>query len=375
MDFEYSENQTAIEDLAKQILEDCVPTDQILKLVEADGWYDQKTWKSLADASLLGVALPEEFGGAGMGMEELVLVLEQAGRRAAPLPLLPTLILGALPIAEFGTEEQKKQSLPAVVTGERFLTAALVEEGRRSAARCRTTATRVDDGYTISGEKQCVPGASTASLILVPAQTETGKVAVFLVDPASDGVTLRDQEVSSGEPHSEMVLKDVSVRESDLLGSVESGEEILDWIEARGMIAACGIQLGIADSALAQTVEYQTNRRQFGVPIGSFQGPQLRAADAWIDIEAMRSTLQQAVWRLATGREARRAILVAKWWACRGGHRVAHTCQHLHGGMGADVEYPIHRWFLAAKQNEVFLGGASLHQARLGAMLVAGEAA
>jgi alkylation response protein AidB-like acyl-CoA dehydrogenase len=375
MDFEYSEDQVAIRDLAKQILEDCVPTDQILKLVQADGWYDRNTWKALADASLLGLGISEEDGGSGMGMEELVLVLEQAGRRAAPLPLLSTLVLGALPIAEFGTDEQKNQNLPEVAAGKRFLTAGLVEEGRRSAARCRTTATRVDGGYTLSGEKQCVPGASIASRILVPAQTDNGKVAVFLLDPATEGVTLLDQEVSSGEPHSQLVLADARVQDADILGSLDNGEEILDWIEARGMIAACSLQLGIADSALAQTVEYQTTRHQFGVPIGSFQGPQLRAADAWIDIEAMRSTLEQAVWRLATGREARREILVAKWWACRGGHRVAHTCQHLHGGIGADVEYPIHRWFLAAKQNEVFLGGASVHQARIGRMLVEGVAA
>ena len=99
------------------------------------------------------------------------------------------------------------------------------------------------------------------------------------------------------------------------------------------------------------------------------------AADAWIDTEAMRATLQQALWRVATERSAAREIEVAKWWACRGGHRVAHACQHLHGGIGADVEYPIHRWFLAAKQNEMILGGASLHQARLGELLASGEEA
>ncbi|MFP6662832.1 MAG: acyl-CoA dehydrogenase family protein [Deltaproteobacteria bacterium] len=373
MDFHYSEDQVAVRDLAKQILEDRVPTDGILKLLQADGWYDEGTWQALAQASLLGVALPEAYGGAGMGLIELALILEEAGRRIAPLPLIPTLVMGALPIAEFGNDEQKQANLPGVVKGERFLTAALVEEGRRDATRPSTRARAEGDGFVLSGVKTCVPAASIAARILVPATTDDGGVAVFLLDPGTSGVTLQDQQMTSGEPHSLLTLENVPVTAGDRLGGSEQGPAILRWISDRTMVAACAVQLGIADSALEQTAAYQSERKQFGVAIGTFQGPQLRAADAWIDTEAMRATLQQAVWRVATDREAAREIQVAKWWACRGGHRVSHACQHLHGGIGADVEYPIHRWFLAAKQNEMILGGASLHQARLGELLAGGE--
>lgn len=373
MDFHYSEDQVAVRDLAKQILEDRVPTDGILKLLQADGWYDEGTWQALAQASLLGVALPEAYGGAGMGLIELALILEEAGRRIAPLPLIPTLVMGALPIAEFGNDEQKQANLPGVVKGERFLTAALVEEGRRDATRPSTRARAEGDGFVLSGVKTCVPAASIAARILVPATTDDGGVAVFLLDPGTSGVTLQDQQMTSGEPHSLLTLENVPVTAGDRLGGPEQGAAILRWISDRTMVAACAVQLGIADSALEQTAAYQSERKQFGVAIGTFQGPQLRAADAWIDTEAMRATLQQAVWRVATNREAAREIQVAKWWACRGGHRVSHACQHLHGGIGADVEYPIHRWFLAAKQNEMILGGASLHQARLGELLAGGE--
>ncbi|MEO2168690.1 MAG: acyl-CoA dehydrogenase family protein [bacterium] len=375
MDFHYSEDQIAIRDLAKQILEDRVPAASILKLVQADGWYDGGTWQALAQASLLGVALPESCGGAGMGFAELGIILEEAGRRVAPLPLIPTLVMGAMPIAEFGNDVQKQMNLPGVAKGERFLTAALVEEGRRDPT-CPSTRARVEaDGFVLSGVKTCVPAAKIAARILVPAATDDDGVAVFLVDPGASGVTLEDQQMTSGEPHSLLTLDNVSVAAGDRLGGPKDGAAILRWTLDRTMVAACAVQLGIADSALEQTAAYQSERKQFGVAIGTFQGPQIRAADAWIDTEAMRATLQQALWRVATERSAAREIEVAKWWACRGGHRVAHACQHLHGGIGADVEYPIHRWFLAAKQNEMILGGASLHQARLGELLASGEEA
>jgi alkylation response protein AidB-like acyl-CoA dehydrogenase len=375
MDFHYSEDQIAIRDLAKQILEDRVPAAGILKLVQADGWYDGGTWQALAQASLLGVALPESCGGAGMGFAELGLILEEAGRRVAPLPLIPTLVMGAMPIAEFGNDVQKQMNLPGVAKGERFLTAALVEEGRRDPTCPRTRARTEADGFVLSGVKTCVPAAKIAARILVPAATDDDGVAVFLVDPGASGVTLEDQQMTSGEPHSLLTLDNVSVAAGDRLGGPKDGAAILRWTLDRTMVAACAVQLGIADSALEQTAAYQSERKQFGVAIGTFQGPQIRAADAWIDTEAMRATLQQALWCVATERYAAREIEVAKWWACRGGHRVAHACQHLHGGIGADVEYPIHRWFLAAKQNEMILGGASLHQARLGELLASGEEA
>ena len=371
MDFAYTEDQIAIRDLARQILEDQVPTDKLLGLLGAEDWYACDLWEALAQASLLGVALPEAYGGAGMGFEELCLVLHEAGRRAAPTTLVPTLVMGAAPIAEFGTDEQKQALLPAVVSGDSVLTAALVEEGRRDPARPRTTATEDGGGFVLSGTKTCVPAASIATRILVPAATGDGAVGVFLVDPNAAGVTLTAQQVTTGEPHSLVELKNVRVEAAEVLGDPRGGAAVLRWISDRTMVASCAVALGLAESGLEQTAAYQSERKQFGVAIGSFQGPQLRAADAWIDVEAMRGTLQQAVWRLSTGRDAERAIEVAKWWACRGGHRVAHACQHLHGGMGADVEYPIHRWFLAAKQNEVILGGASQHQARIGELLVA----
>jgi alkylation response protein AidB-like acyl-CoA dehydrogenase len=160
-----------------------------------------------------------------------------------------------------------------------------------------------------------------------------------------------------------------------VLADPARGAEIVEWIMDRALVGLCAIQLGVAEEALRRTAEYTRTRKQFGRPIASFQGVALRAADAYIDLEAMRSTLLQAAWRVAEDLPARPEVAAAKWWACRGGQRVVHTAQHLHGGIGADIDYPIHRFFLWSKQLDVTLGGATRQLARLGAMLVEGPRA
>ncbi len=149
----------------------------------------------------------------------------------------------------------------------------------------------------------------------------------------------------------------------------------MSWLEERAQVGLAALQLGIAEEALRRTAAYTSQRKQFGKPIGSFQGVSLRAADAYIDVEALRSTLWQAIWRLEEGLPATAQVAAAKWWACRGGQRVVHSAQHLHGGIGADLDYPIHRYFLWARQVELTLGGAAPQLARIGAQLATAGAA
>ena len=137
----------------------------------------------------------------------------------------------------------------------------------------------------------------------------------------------------------------------------------------RALVGLCATQVGVAEGALRMAADYTSERQQFGRPLSTFQGVALKAADAYIDTEAMRVTLWQAAWRLTAGLDATREVMVAKWWAAEGGQRVVHITQHLHGGMGADVDYPVHRYFLWGKQIEDTLGGASAQLARLGRAL------
>jgi acyl-CoA dehydrogenase len=138
----------------------------------------------------------------------------------------------------------------------------------------------------------------------------------------------------------------------------------------RALVGLCALQVGVAEEALAMAAEYTSTRIQFGKPLSTFQSTSARAADAYIDTEAMRATMWQAAWRLDTGLDAAVEIEVAKWWASEAGQRVVHATQHLHGGIGADVSYPIHRYFLWGKQLEDTLGGGSAHLAAIGRALV-----
>jgi hypothetical protein len=373
MDFSFSEEQEALRDLARQIFSDHADPERLRRIETSADGVDHALWRSLAGANLLGLALPEVHGGAALGLTEIGILLEEQGRALAPVPLLATIVLGALPVARFGTPEQCTRLLPGVATGETILTAALSEHACFDPTRPRTRAKRQGDGWRLDGEKICVPAGHLAERILVPARTEGDGLGVFLVDPRAPGIALERQHVTNHEAQVRLTLTDAPVPAADVLGasagSPARGAEIVRFIEARTLVGLCSLQLGVAEEALRRTAEYTSVRKQFGRPIGAFQGVSLRAADAYIDVEAMRSTLWQAVWRLDAGMPAEMEVGVAKWWACRGGQRVVHTAQHLHGGTGADIEYPIHRFFLWSKQLDLSLGGASVQLARLGALL------
>jgi alkylation response protein AidB-like acyl-CoA dehydrogenase len=370
MDFALTEEQQATRDLAQQILEDRV-THERLKEIEAGGeGIDRDTWNELAKAGLLGIALPEEFGGAGLGFVALCQVLEQVGRTVAPVPVLPSIVLGALPVAEFGTAAQQQALLPGAVSGETILTAALVEEGT-DAQHPTTTAQRDGDGWRVDGAKTCVPAGLVADRILVPARAgDNGSIVVLIVDhPSADGVTLERQDTTNNIPEARVVLDGVQVSADDVLGDPASGAAIVDWIVDRANAALCAIATGVCDRALRMTAEYTSTREQFERPIATFQAVGQRAADAYIDTEAIRLTGLQAAWRLEEGLPAAAEVAIAKFWAADGGQRVVHAAQHLHGGIGVDRDYPLHRYFLWAKHLELTLGGATPQLLKLGGIL------
>jgi len=369
VDFSFSDEQQAFAELAGQILTDrCSP--ERLKALETGGGprFDRELWRELADAGLLGIAIPEAYGGADQGFFELALVIEQVGRRTAPVPLVETLVLGALPIAEFGSDAQKEAWLPAVVDGRAILTAALIEEGADPECPA-TTATRAGDGWRLQGRKICVPAGPLAQRILVPATLDDGAVALFLVDPAAPGVTTLPLETTSGQPEASLELSGVQVGHSDLLGDVARGGEILSWMRERATAALCSLALGVCEEALRLTAEYTKSRKQFGQAIATFQAVGQRQADAYVDTEAIRLTSWQAAWRIARGMPASTQVAIAKYWAAAGGQRVVHTAAHQHGGAGVDRDYPLHRYFLYAKQLELSLGGATRQLLHVGKVI------
>jgi alkylation response protein AidB-like acyl-CoA dehydrogenase len=371
MDFSLSEEQEATRDLARQILSDRM-THERLKEIEAGGeGFDRDTWDELAKSGLLGIALPEDVGGSGLGFVALCLLLEEIGRTVAPVPVLPTVVLGALPIAQFGTDAHRRRYLPDVVAGDSVLTAALVETGT-DPLHPTTTARVDDDGWRVDGVKTLVPAGLIADRILVPAAVgDDGAIVVLIVDPNGNGVTRERQDTTSGIPQARLELDGVHIGGDDVLGDPESGAPIVDWIVERANAAMCSIATGVCEQALHMTAEYTKTREQFDRPIATFQAVGQRAAEAYIDTEAVRLTALQAAWRLEEGLSATAEVAVAKFWAADGGQRVVHAAQHLHGGIGVDRDYPLHRYFLWAKELELTLGGATPQLLKLGAILAA----
>ena len=365
MDFSLSEEQQATRDLAKQILGDLVTPDRHKELEASGQWFDTKAWAALADAGLLGMAIPEEHGGAGLGFIEVALVLEEVGRTVAKVPYLAAIVLGALPLAEFGSAEQQAQWLPRIASGDAVVTTALVEVGASLAA---PTASAVESagGWTVTGQKDFVVAGLDAALVLVPASTPAG-LTVFLVDPAGSGVSVERQDTTTGIPEARVVLDGAPAL--GVLGAPGQGAHIVEWIRLRATAALAATAVGVCDAALRITADYTKTREQFGRAIATFQAVGQRAADAYIDTEAVRLTALQAAWRIGAGLPAATEVAIAKFWAADGGQRVVHAAQHLHGGMGADVEYPVHRTFLWVKQMENLFGGGSQHLARLGASI------
>jgi alkylation response protein AidB-like acyl-CoA dehydrogenase len=372
MDFTLTDEQQAIVDLTNRILTEQLSPERLREIEQTDTWFADDVWAELGKADLIGIALPEAAGGGGFGILEACLVAEQIGRTVAPVPYLSSVVAGAMPIAEFGNDAQRKALLPEVIAGAATLTLALYEPSDVQVPAIPTTQASPDgDGWRLDGEKSLVVGADRAAAILVPARTSESASAVFLVAPSAEGVHLAREVAVSGEPQWTMRLDAVRVDAGAVLGDPEQGAEIVAWVCDRLAAAVCSMQTGVCEEALAITARYVSEREQFGSKLGTFQAVGNRIADAYIDTEAIRLTALQAAWRLAEGLDADDELMTAKFWAAEGAQRVVHAAQHLHGGIGMDLDYPIHRYFRWAKVLELTLGGASPSLLRLGASLAA----
>jgi alkylation response protein AidB-like acyl-CoA dehydrogenase len=374
MDFEFSEEEKSVSELARKILGELVTHDRLKSLETSGEVLDGDAWKALAEANLLGVAIPESQGGMELGYAALCLLCQEVGRSVAPVPVYASLVLGALPLAEFGPEEDKAAWLPRVASGEILLTAALSELDSTDPDSPTTRAERVEAGFRLSGEKSLVPHAEQAARILVSATTSEGP-ALFWVEPDAPGLRIERQISSDGQPFGLLALDGVELPESAVLGDVAGGAARLRWLVERAIVARCAIQLGVTERALEMTAAYGRERVQFDRAIGSFQAFHQRAADAYIEVESIRLTTWEAIWKLGHGHDARDSVHVAKFAAADSAAQAAYACQHLHGGIGIDVDYPLHRYFKWATQIEHELGSARLQLAALGDRIAAGEAA
>ncbi len=370
MDLAFTEEQEAVRGLAREIFTGHATQERLKEVEAGPDRVDRALWAELARANLLGAGIPEAKGGIGGGLVESCLVLEQAGAAVALIPLWETLVLGGHPLARWGTTSQHRDLLASVVVGEAFMTGALVEPGSDDPTHLDTSVSWEGDAWRLEGTKTTVPSAHIADRVVVPASAE-GALGLFLLDPRAGGVEATRQIVTSGEIAMLLELDGAAVPEDDVLVEPGSDPDAIAWLHDRALVGLCALQVGICERALQLTAGYLSEREQFGRPLATFQAVQQRVADSYIDVEAMRWTLWEAAWRLDEGLPATQEVAVAKFWAAEGGHRVLAAAQHLHGGIGVDLEYPLHRYTLRGKQVELALGGANRHLARLGAAMAA----
>ncbi|WP_186629161.1 acyl-CoA dehydrogenase family protein [Rhodococcus sp. BP22] len=365
MDFSFSEEQRTIGELAADVFGARASTDRIVAVEASTDRIDRDLWDELGRTGVLGIAVSEEFGGSALDFSALCVVLVEQGRRVAPVPLWPHLV-SALVIGEFGTENQKNEWLPAATDGSKILTVGLEGFGPFGSGAPSMTAAEVDGVWRVTGSKVAVPSVHVAARVVVSAETPSGP-ALFLLDPSAEGVSRLDNESTTHELCADITAEGARV---DILGAADGSA--VGKIESYAEIALAAVQLGVAESAVKQAVAYLNERVQFGRPLATFQAVGHQLADCYIDIEAMRVTLWQAAWLLSAGEDPGTSVLVAKWWASDAGARVVHRTQHVHGGIGVDTDYPIHRYLLWGKQIGATLGGAASDLNRLGDLLATG---
>jgi alkylation response protein AidB-like acyl-CoA dehydrogenase len=369
MDFAFSDQQELLKKEARRFFDGEFPKKLVRQLQESELGYSPEIWKKMADLGWLGLVIPEEYSGAGGTLLDLGVLFEEVGKTACPSPLFATMAFGVLPLLDAGNEEQKQRLLPSVASGDLILTMALSEpEADYQSKFMITQAKRKNGRFAVSGTKLFVPYAHVADVIMVVAATgsvgDDGKgMTVFLVPKEATGIGRVPLKTVGQDKQFEVTFKDVQVLPSDTLGAVDGGWVVVERTLQKATALQCVETVGVMQQELAMTAEYTSSRVQFGRPIGSFQAVQHRLADMLTDVEGARWLAYRALSLLSNGLPARREVAIAKAWAGDACQRVAYSAQHLHGGIGMDLDYDLHFYFEWAKARQLNLGPTPYHLA------------
>ncbi|MFI9050499.1 acyl-CoA dehydrogenase family protein [Streptomyces sp. NPDC053427] len=373
MDFTFTEEQQAALEAARAVFSgvtpDSVPSPALTPGAVADD-FDRALWRKLADADLLSLLIGTEHGGAGLDPIALCLVLREAAKVLARVPLLES-TAAAYTIRTYAADDLSAEVLPGIASGDLVVTVAAAGRTGHDPAELAVTARQDGTDWILDGSQTAVPWAPTADRILLPAHTRDGHAVLALVPRTHPGLALEDQISTSGERYAEVRLDSVRISASETITDPAAWETLRHVLTT----GTCALALGLGERVLAMTSDYTGKREQFGHPVATFQAVAVQAADRFIDLRAMEATLWQAAWRITTGAAGALPpagdVAVAKIWAADGVRRVVQTAQHLHGGFGADTDYPLHRYHAWAKQLELSLGPAAAHEETLGDLLAA----
>jgi alkylation response protein AidB-like acyl-CoA dehydrogenase len=374
MDLGLDEQQEMLKNFARDFLEKECPESVVREMEEDEKGYSPDLWKKMAEQGWMGLIIPEKYGGAEMTLCELTVLLEEFGRALVPGPFISTVVLGATPIMEAGTEEQKQQYLTKVASGETILTLALTEPSAKWSADGVTLEAKKDGGdYVLNGTKLFVPDAHISDYMVVVARTggsgEDG-ITLLIVDSKSPGIKFEVLKTIAADKQCEVTFENVKVPAANLLGEEGKGWPIIEKTEKVATVAACAYLVGLSQMDFDVTLNYAKERVQFGRPIGSFQAIQHKLADAVIDVDGSRFITYKAAWSMTEGEpDADLMVSMAKAWASDASRRVVAHGQQIHGGIGFTKEYKIQLYFRRQKWQELMWGDADYHREKVAQLM------
>lgn len=367
MDFSLNEQQEMMQTLARDFLASEF-TDKVLKaMVQDEKGYTPELWKKMAETNLLGLSLPEKYGGVGDFLD-LVVVLEEMGRVCYLGPFFSTVVLGGSAIMEAGNDEQKQKYLTDIAAGKIIITLALNESaGKYEQDEIKLKAELKSGQYILSGKKIFVSDVLSANYAICAAKT--GKsITLFLVDLNLPGIIIKPYQTVAGDKQGEIVFKDVKVATEDILGEVDKGWDYVEKVLQKANVARCAEMVGMAEQALKITLDYAKERIAFGHPIGAFQSIQHRCADMKMDIDGARFLTYQAAWKINQGGNAEKETAIAKAFVSQACKRVMHSAHQVHGAIGFTEDHILHYYTKRTRAYEFSFGGADAQLDKIAAL-------
>ena len=368
MDFGFSEEQEMLRQSVREFLEAECPMTYVRQMMEDERGFSDDQWRKMAELGWTGLIVPEQYGGAGLNMVDMVVVLEEMGKVVFPGPFLASAILGGIAIDLGGSDAQKQRWLPGLADGSVRATLAQVEEsGRWDAQGIQLPAKAAGTGFTLSGTKLFVHDAHNADVLVVPVRTGGSGpdgITMLLVERKAKGVGVRVlKTMDQTRKLCEVTFDGVTVGPDAVLGTVGAGWALLDRLVDRAKVALCAEMCGGAQKVLEMSVEYAKVREQFGKPIGSFQAIQHKCANMMVQVESAKSATYYAAWAVANDvPEAHLAACMAKAYTSDAYRFVSAEGIQIHGGIGFTWEHDMHLYFKRAKGSEVTFGDATYNR-------------
>jgi alkylation response protein AidB-like acyl-CoA dehydrogenase len=353
MDLDFTEEHEMLRDMVRGVCAQYSPLEVVRALENDERGYPDELWKQLVELGLVGILIPEAYGGQGQSLLEAAILYEEFGRALAPTPHFQSAVLCAGALIQAGSDAQKSSWLPGIAAGERILTPAWLEPRNGFGPKgVQLRAQAEGDGFVLSGTKLHVTFAGAADRLLVFARTGDVPEAIdlFLVDPKASGVTLSQRENLGSESTFRVDLESVRVAETDRLGAAGSGWKTWNAVMHDGIVLQAAQAAGGAKAALEMTVDYAKNREQFGKPLGAFQSISHYLADAATAVEGGSTMVYEAAWKRSMGQDISMHAPLAKLFMAHAFRDVTATCQQVWGGVGFTIEYDIQLYFRRAKQ-------------------------